>query len=146
MSVASALSNFMSSVYNFTLKSASALSSSSGKLKALIVGSDEAVEALLSDLLASDILEEAIVIGGRTIERRTISGAHDISFIEGDVTSALLRRDLNAKRFNVFLALTNKDEKNFLALALAKSRRIPIRVGLFRKREVARLIRELGLG
>lgn len=146
MSVTDVLANFMSSLHTFATKAGVSLSSNANKLRVVIVGSSEAAEIILRDLISEGLVEKATIVGSDVKCNISSEGDADIHVIEGDISSALLRGNLDVKQFNILLALSDADAKNFLALALAKLHGVPIRVGLFERKEIARVVRELGLG
>jgi trk system potassium uptake protein TrkA len=116
------------------------------KLKLLVVGGGDTSEALLSDPVFKEIAEEVIVVDRDPSRRPVFERLGDVFFIEGDITTLPLHEYVNLKEVNAMLALTGRDEVNFLALAIAHSHEIPIRIGLFRNKHIADIVKRLHLG
>jgi len=116
------------------------------KLRFLIVGGGETSEALLSDPEFKEIAEEIVVIEKDPTKRSVFEKLGDVFFIEGDITTLPIHEYVNLREVNTVLALTGRDEINFLVLAIAHSYEIPIRIGVFRSRHIAEIVKKLQLG
>ncbi len=116
------------------------------KLRFLIVGGGETAEALLSDPEFKEIAEEIVVVEKDPTKRSVFEKLGDVFFIEGDITTLPIHEYVNLREINTVLALTGRDEVNFLVLALAHSYKIPIRIGVFRSRHIAEMVKKLQLG
>jgi trk system potassium uptake protein TrkA len=116
------------------------------KLKVLVVGGGDTSEALLSDPAFKEIAEEIIVVERDPDRRSVFEKLGDVFFIEGDITTLPLHEYINLREVNAVLALTGRDEVNFLTLAVAHTHGVPIRIGLFRSRHIADIVKRLHLG
>ncbi|MCC6034342.1 MAG: NAD-binding protein [Desulfurococcaceae archaeon] len=116
------------------------------KLKLLIVGGGDTAEILLSDPAFREITEEVVVIEKDSRRRSVFEKLGDVFFIEGDVINLPLHEYVNLREINAVFALTGRDEINFLVLAMASIYEVPIRIGIFRSKHVADIVKRLRLG
>ena len=116
------------------------------KLKFLIVGGGDTAEALLSDPTFREIAEEVVLVEKDSNRRSVFEKLGDVFFIEGDIVNLPIHEYVNLKEINAVLALTGRDEVNFLVLALAHSYGVPIRIGVFRSAHIANIVKKLQLG
>jgi len=111
------------------------------KLKLLIVGGGDTAEILLSDPAFREITEEVVVIEKDSRRRSVFEKLGDVFFIEGDVINLPLHEYVNLREINAVFALTDRDEINFLVLAMASIYEVPIRIGIFRSKHVADIVK-----
>jgi len=116
------------------------------KLKLLIAGGGSTAEILLNDPAIREVIEEVIVVESNSNRRKALEKLGDIYVIEGDAADASIYNAINMREITAVLALTNKDEVNFLVLAIAKMHNVPIRIGVFSDEDIARAVRSLKLG
>lgn len=115
-------------------------------LKVLIVGGGKITELLLLSPSIKDIFEEIVVIEKDSSRRPILERLGDVLVMEADAVDVSVYNNINMQEINAVLALTDKDEVNLLALSVAKVYEVPIRIGLFRNPEIAKIVSKLELG
>lgn len=117
------------------------------KLNVLLIGAGRVAEYLLRESALRNIVEDLIIVerDPQRIERLQRAAPYAV-FIEGDATNIDTFSNIDMGRINVVLALTNSDDINLFALAMAKSYNIPVRIGRFTSPKVAELVEKLQLG
>lgn len=116
------------------------------KLRILIAGGGGTTVLLLRDPVIREIVDQVIVIESDPKRRQELERLGDILVIEGDASDTSVYEEINMREINAVLALTSKDEVNFLVLAIAKQYKIPVRIGVFKDPKVAELVKSLELG
>jgi trk system potassium uptake protein TrkA len=117
-----------------------------GKLSVLIAGGGGTVELLLRDQAISGLVDQVIVIEREPRRRLALEKLGDILIIEGNASDTSIYENLNMGEIDAVLALTNRDEVNFLVLSIAYQYNVPIRIGVFRDPKIAEIARKLKLG
>jgi trk system potassium uptake protein TrkA len=116
------------------------------KLSILIAGGGGTVEALLRDPSFRELVDQVVVIESDPKRRVDLERLSDVLVIEGDASDASVYDNINMGEIDAVLALTNRDEVNFLVLAIASQYKVPIRIGVFKEQRIAEIVKNLKLG
>jgi len=116
------------------------------KLSILIAGGGGTVEALLRDPSFRELVDQVVVIESDPKRRIDLERLSDVLVIEGDASDASVYDNINMGEIDAVLALTNRDEVNFLVLAIASQYKVPIRIGVFKEQKIAEIVKNLKLG
>jgi trk system potassium uptake protein TrkA len=112
----------------------------------LIAGGGGTVEALLRDPSFRELVDQVVVIESDPKRRVELERLSDVLVIEGDASDASVYDNINMGEIDAVLALTNRDEVNFLVLAIASQYKVPIRIGVFKEQKIAEIVKNLKLG
>ncbi|MEM0099468.1 MAG: NAD-binding protein [Desulfurococcaceae archaeon] len=116
------------------------------KISMLIAGGGDTVETLLKDPVLRDLIDQVVIIENDPDRRLALERLGDVLVIEGNATDTSIYENIDMSEVDVVLALTSKDEVNFLVLAIATQFNVPIRIGVFKDDKVAEIVKNLKLG
>lgn len=112
----------------------------------LIAGGGETAELLLRDTLIRDLFDQVVIVESSSDRKLELERLGDILVLEGDAADSSVYEHINMKEIDIVLALTSRDETNFLVLAIATQYNIPIRIGVFKDDKIAEIVTRLRLG
>lgn len=116
------------------------------KFNILIAGGGDTAELLLRDGVVREIIDQVVVVESSPGRKPALERLGDVLVIEGDAANTSIYEHLNMREIDIVLALTNRDETNFLVLAIATQYNIPIRIGVFKDEKIAEIVNRLKLG
>jgi trk system potassium uptake protein TrkA len=116
------------------------------KISMLIAGGGDTVEMLLKDSALQDLIDQVVIIESDPDRRLALERLGDVLVIEGNATDTSIYENIDMSEVDAALALTSKDEVNFLVLAIATQFNVPIRLGVFKDEKVAEIVKNLKLG
>jgi len=114
-------------------------------MRILIVGGGKTAEEVIKSL---DLKKNTVyVVETRPERREAIMSKYDVVVISKDARDpSLYANDINMGQIDMVLALTDSDETNILVLAISKIYNVPHRIARVNDRQLAELVRQLGLG
>lgn len=116
------------------------------KFNILIAGGGDTAELLLRDVSIRDLFDQVVIVESSPDRKTELERLGDILVLEGNAADSSIYEHIDMKEIDIVLALTNRDEINFLVLAIATQYNIPIRIGVFKDDKIAEIVTRLRLG
>lgn len=116
------------------------------KFNILIAGGGETAELLLRDVSIRDLFDQVVIVESSPDRKTELERLGDVLVLEADASDSSVYEHIDMKEIDIVLALTSRDEINFLVLAIATQYNVPIRIGVFKDDKIAEIVTRLKLG